>query len=252
MGPGTAPLSLRVFFDIDGTLLLTDGAGREAIRGALQAVYGTSGRLDGFWFHGKTDPQIVLELMTGAGLEAAAVRSRMASLWPVYLRKLEQELEARRAAGRIRLLPGVRELLAELGRRQDARLGLLTGNIEGGALLKLRAAGVNSAFDVGGYGSDAEERTEIARIALERSRALDGASRPRLVVVGDTPDDIACARAVGAYAVAVATGRHDSEALRAAGADAVFADFSETDAVLDCITGAGNGSLRGEGGGGKR
>jgi phosphoglycolate phosphatase-like HAD superfamily hydrolase len=228
---------LRVFFDIDGTLLLTDGAGRSALRSAMERVYGTSGPLDGYHFHGKTDPQIVLELMGAVGLEVGYVRGLMASMWPVYLERLRTELELRRAAARIIVLPGVAKLLATLESEAGVSLGLLTGNIEEAAVLKLEAAGVRSRFDVGAYGSDSETRSEIARIAVERSRLMSQHQREDLahVVVGDTPEDIACARAVSAGAIAVATGRHGASELVEAGADVVFDDFRDTDAVVRSI-----------------
>ncbi len=230
-------IRLRVFFDIDGTLLVTDGAGRAALCAALESVYGTSGELADYTFHGKTDPQIVLELMGAAGLEEGEIRRRMPSVWPVYLAALARELEMRRAAGRIRLLPGVAELLAALESRQGVLLGLLTGNIESGARLKLEAAGVAARFGLGGFGSDSELRTEIARIAVARSRSASGTRNGPLshVVVGDTPEDVACARAAEAHAVAVATGRHGLAELKGAGADAVFEDLRDTGRVLACI-----------------
>ncbi len=225
-----------MFFDIDGTLLLTDGAGRAALETALVTVYGTSGRLEGYTFHGKTDPLIIIELMASAGLEAAQVRERMPSMWPVYLEALEGELEVRRAEGRITLLPGIAELLETLEGMADISLGLLTGNIEEAAKLKLASAGVTTRFDVCAYASDAQVRSEIARIALERSMARAGGAEPMaVVVIGDTPEDIACARVMNARSVAVATGRHQVAELEAAGADYVFSDFSDTEAVLSSI-----------------
>lgn len=229
--------AILVLFDIDGTLLLTDGAGRAAIRTALEAVYGTSGPVDGYDFHGKTDPQIVVELMTGAGLLEPAVRARLREVWPIYLAALERELEARRGAGRITVLPGAAELLSTLAARSEISLGLLTGNIEEGARLKLQAAGVPWLFDVGAFGSDSELRSEIARIAVERScsQGSGGAGPATTVVVGDTPEDVACARSVSARSVAVATGRHAVGELEAAGADVVFEDLADTAAVVERI-----------------
>lgn len=255
-GPGVERMRVprvRVFFDIDGTLLLTDGAGRVALRTAMEAVYGTSGRLDGYHFHGKTDPQIVMELMTGAGLELDEVRSRLPDVFAAYVERLELELDARRGSGRIYLLPGVLELLDALERRDDVVLGLLTGNLEEGARLKLAAAKVRWVFDVGAYGSDAAERNEIARIAVDRCRSRWGEGAPgAVVVVGDTPEDVACARAVGGFAVAVATGRHGFAELEEAGADAVFADLGDTRAVVERILSFADASTRGEVGGGYR
>lgn len=246
---GVTEIILRVFFDIDGTLLLTDGAGRAALHHALELTYGMTGPLTGYNFHGKTDPQIVVELLTGGGVEEAEIRRGLPSVWPVYLEALERELEDRRARGRIVLLPGVKELLSALERRPEVKLGLLTGNIEPAARLKLAAAGVSSRFDVGAFGSDSEVRAEIARIAVERCRAASGPGEaPAVVVVGDTPEDIACARAVSATAVAVATGRHGVAELEAAGADAVFRDFTDTRQVVEYILGSGKvGGLEADG-----
>ncbi len=233
---GTAtPIRVRVFFDIDGTLLYTDGAGRQAIRKALETVYGTSGPLEAYIFHGKTDPQIVVELMVGAGLPEAEVRRRMPEVWSFYLAELEHQLGARRAAGRITLLPGVSDLLTALRAISGVAIGLLTGNIEEGARLKLAAAGLDSTFTLGGFGSDSEDRGEVARIARRRSRSVDGGDGVAMVVIGDTPEDVACARAAEAHAVAVATGRHGVAELERAGADAVFEDLSDTHRVLDCV-----------------
>lgn len=230
-------MTVHVFFDIDATLLLTDGAGRTALKAALETVYGTSGCLDGYMFHGKTDPQIVVELLEGDGIDEPEIRDRMPALWPVYLEALKRELDVRRSEGRITLLPGVSELLAELEGVEGVSLGLITGNIEAAAWMKLSAAGVTTRFAVGGYGSDSEIRCEIARVALGRSRSRAGStsSLDVIVVVGDTPEDIACARCLDGRAVAVATGRHSVADLELAGADVVFRDFSDTEAVLNGI-----------------
>ena len=225
---------VRVFFDIDGTMLLSAGAGRVALETAMEQVFGTTGQLDSYHFHGKTDPQIVIDLLGAAGLDPTMIRSRLASMWPVYLEALKGELQIRREEGSIEMLPGVPELLAVLEGREGITLGLLTGNIEPAAWLKLQAANVTTRFEVGGFGSDAEVRIDIARIAVQRIQAVDDAPS-RVVVVGDTPDDIECARAVGGYSVAVATGRHGTQELAEAGADAVFADLSDTTVVLKTI-----------------
>lgn len=230
-------MTVRVFFDIDATLLLTDGAGRAALKAAMETVYGTSGRLEGYMFHGKTDPQIVVELLTEGGIDESEIRGRLSSMWPVYLDALRHELDVRRSEGRIKLLPGVAELLAKLEDVEGVCLGLITGNIESAAMMKLAAAGVTTRFAAGGYGSDSETRCEIARVALRRSRSRAGTSSgpEAVVVVGDTPEDVACARCLDGRAVAVATGRHSVAELERAGADVAFGDFSDTEAVLNGI-----------------
>lgn len=237
-GAGGRP-DLLILFDIDGTLLLTDGAGREAFRTALLAIFGTAGPLDEYQFHGKTDPQIAEELLTAAGLDRSEIRRRMPTLWPIYLESLERELGRRRNRDSVVPLPGVPGLLAELEARTDVALGLVTGNLEPAARLKLAAAGVVTPFAVGGFGSDAAVRTEIARIVLERARTAWGRAfgAGEVVVVGDTPADVACARTIGGRAVAVATGRHTGEELELAGADLVLPDLADTGRVIDGLLG---------------
>ncbi len=193
--------------------------------------------------------------MGGAGFAQAEIRGKMATVWPVYLERLASELEVRRREERIQVLPGVRDVLDELTRRPGITLGLLTGNIEAGAWLKLEAAGMASSFRLGGFGSDAEHRADVARVAVERLRSYLGDSEAEapVVVVGDTPDDVACARAVKASAVAVATGRHSVDELEETGADAVFADFSDAGQVIGrllSLLGASGTSAGGAGNGG--
>jgi phosphoglycolate phosphatase-like HAD superfamily hydrolase len=225
-------------FDIDGTLLLTDGAGRRAIHRALLDEAGTAGPIDEYRFDGKTDPQIVRDLLSLAGL--GEVRADVVdAVCERYVSLLEVELQ--RPDQRTRLMAGVRELLdalAEVERRGGAMVGLLTGNVARGAALKLTSAGLDPArFAVGAYGSDAAHRPELPAIARDRAEAL--VQRPiageEVIVIGDTPADVACARPIGARTVAVATGSYDVSALRAAGADHAFADLGETRAVLDAI-----------------
>jgi phosphoglycolate phosphatase-like HAD superfamily hydrolase len=228
-----------VLFDIDGTILLTDGAGRRAIGRALIDLAGTSGPVGDHRFDGKTDPQIVRELLSLAGHPDAEMPARIQAVCDRYLELLELELAS--PSQETRVMTGVRELLDELARQEAAGqvlVGLLTGNLERGAALKLRSAGIDpSRFAVGAYGSDAAHRPELPAIARRRAESLTGRSiaGPDVVVIGDTPDDVACARPIGARTVAVATGRYDVTILAAAGATHVFADLSDTAAVLDAL-----------------
>jgi phosphoglycolate phosphatase len=228
-----------VLFDIDGTILLTDGAGRRAIGRALIDLAGTSGPVGDHRFDGKTDPQIVRELLSLAGHPDAEMPARIQAVCDRYLELLELELAS--PSQETRVMAGVRELLDELARQEAAGLalvGLLTGNLERGAVLKLRSAGIDpSRFAVGAYGSDAAHRPELPAIARRRAESLSGRSiaGPDVVVIGDTPDDVACARPIGARTVAVATGRYDVSILAAAGATHVFADLSDTARVLDAL-----------------
>lgn len=227
-----------ILFDIDGTLLTTNGAARRAFHRALLEVYGTAGPIATHAFDGKTDPLIARELLRAAGLADAAIDRGFEALWPTYLRNLAVELA--RPDHTTSVFPGVVELLDALAEREDeVVVGLLTGNIEQGAVLKLESAGLGGRFAFGAYGSDHERRDCLPAVAVERARAATGREfRGReIVIIGDTPNDVTCGRALGVQAIAVATGRHDPDTLAAAGADVVFEDFSDLDRVLDALLG---------------
>ena len=224
-----------VLFDIDGTILWTDGAGRRAIQTALKEVFGSIGPAD-YWFDGKTDRQIVRDLMRRDGHADAGIDERMDVLLDRYVRCLADELAHPKLSAR--LLDGVSELLDALEPRADIVLGLLTGNVESGARAKLRAVGIDpDRFRVGAFGSDHEHRPELPAIAQLRVRELLGVEIPGsdVVVIGDTPADIECARSVAARAIGVATGRYPVEELQRHGAAAVFPDLTDTDAVVRAI-----------------
>lgn len=229
---GAAPVI--VLFDIDGTLLRAHGAGARSIAAALVEVFGTPGP-DGHRFDGKTDPQIVRELMTQAGVPDDEISAGMEAVLARYLELLERELATRAA---VELLPGVPALLDAVER--DARLvpALLTGNVAAGAALKLRAAGLDpDRFVLGAFGSDHHHRPMLPPVALARARArfgahVDGAS---LVIVGDTPNDLTCGRGVGARAIGVETGRYRAAELLPHDPVAVFADLSDTAAVVAAL-----------------
>ncbi len=225
-----------ILFDIDGTILTARGAPRRAFHRALLEVYGTAGPISTHHFSGKTDPQIARELLRLAGLSDAAIDARLSRLWDTYLRELACELES--PGHETVVLPGVRALLDALDGEDDAVLALLTGNIAQGAALKLTSARIQpELFRFGAFGSDCEQRDGLPPVAVQRAAELTGVEfRGRdVVVVGDTPNDVTCGRALGVTAVAVATGSHDGESLRAAGADVVFADLSDTASVLDVL-----------------
>lgn len=224
-----------MLFDIDGTLLDTDGAGREALRAALLDVYGETGPIEGFDFHGRTDPAIVRGLLRGAGREDAWIEGRLGTLWRVYYARLDEELARR--AGRVRPFPGVLDLLECLEGEREFAPGLVTGNMEPGAARKLSSAGLDGRFVFGAYGSDSERREELPPLARRRAEAWYG-ERFRLeeaVIVGDTPEDIRCARACGARVIAVATGRHRPEELEAHNPDELFPNLADADAVLGAL-----------------
>jgi phosphoglycolate phosphatase-like HAD superfamily hydrolase len=227
-----------VLFDIDGTILWTDGAGRRAVYSALKDVFGAPVP-EGHEFDGKTDPQIVRELMQLAGVTQGDIDVRLEHALERYVQRLHTELGALESHDHV--LPGIRELLDALESREDVLLGLLTGNVLPGAVAKLTAVGIDaSRFRVGAFGSDHAHRPELPAIARERAEALLGRQIPGsdVVVIGDTPADMGCGRGIGARAIGVATGRYSVEDLRACGAAAVFGDLSGTDDVVRAIMGA--------------
>ncbi|MBA3890659.1 MAG: haloacid dehalogenase-like hydrolase [Gemmatimonadaceae bacterium] len=228
-----------VLFDIDGTILWSDGAGRRALHHALTEVFGSVGPAD-YWFDGKTDPQIVRELMDHEGFAADEIERRLPATLALYLERLQHEL-ADPAHG-ADVLPGVRELIDTLEARDDVVLGLLTGNVAPGARAKLGRVGIDfERFPVGAFGSDHAVRPELPAIAQRRCRELLDLDVPgeRVVVIGDTPADLTCGLAIGARAIGVATGRFSVDELRAHNPHAVFEDLSDTGRVVAGIVGTG-------------
>ncbi len=227
-----------VLFDIDGTLLWTDGAGRSAIRTALLAEMGSTGPIEGFRFDGKTDPQIVHELLRAFGNPHAESGAHVQAVCDRYVEMLEGELASGKRTPHV--FPGVWELLDLIERRDDVVLGLLTGNLAAGARLKLASVGMEfDRFRVGAFGSDAAERGELPAIAAARAAELVGEAPTGedIVIIGDTPADVTCGVGVGARAIAVATGSYGVAELAAAGAYAVFEDLLDTEGVLEAILG---------------
>jgi phosphoglycolate phosphatase-like HAD superfamily hydrolase len=231
-----------VLFDIDGTLVWTDGAGRRAIHHALTEVFGSTGPAD-YRFDGKTDPQIVRDMMRVVGHADRHIDDRMEEVFTLYVERLREEL---RAPGyRPRVMPGVFELLDALESHPDVVLGLLTGNLADGARAKLESVGIDPRrFRVGAYGSDHEQRRSLPEVAQRRLREELGMdiTGTDCVIIGDTPADVTCGRGVGARAIGVATGRYSTDELRRHGPGAVFADLSDTAAVVAEILSGGTGS----------
>ena len=225
-----------ILFDIDGTLLWTDGAGRRAVTRALERETGISNPAADYRFDGKTDMQIVRDLLAAGDHPGANDPDKIRVVCEHYVALLEGELE--RSAGRVRTLPGVVELLDALEPMDDVTLGLLTGNVMDGARLKLGAVGIAfERFTVGAFGSDSAVRNELPAVAATRTEARHGFRPvgPDMVVVGDTPADVECGKTYGARTVAVATGSYGAVALSGAGADHTFQDLSDTQAVLAAL-----------------
>jgi phosphoglycolate phosphatase len=229
-------MTTLVLFDIDGTLLLANGAGRRSVHRAMLDVFGVT--ITGHHpFDGKTDPQIMRELGTIAGVAPERIEAQMSVALDTYFQHLESDITE--APETVELLPGVHALLDALESRDDVLLGLLTGNIEPGAALKLRTVDIApTRFVVGAYGSDHAHRPELPAIAQARAAAHLGAPVPgsRVVIIGDTPHDLTCGNGIGARAIGVETGRYREAELRPFNPMAVFADLTDTNAVVSAIT----------------
>lgn len=228
-------MSRLILFDIDGTLVDTLGAGRAAIGSAMEAVYGETGPLEDFDFHGRTDPSIVRGLLRSVGWEDSAIDASMSDVWALYYERLGDELE--RLTDEVGECPGVSPLLDALTEDGGYAIGLVTGNMQESANRKLLACGLADRFAFGAYGSDSEWRDELPPVALRRAQDVFG--RPfemtQAVVIGDTPEDIRCARANDARVVCVTTGRHSAAALAEHDPDVVFPDLSDTEEVMSRI-----------------
>jgi phosphoglycolate phosphatase-like HAD superfamily hydrolase len=215
-------------FDIDGTLINSGGAGKAAMERALASEFDITKVQDGVACSGRTDRAIARDLFKLHGIdETPDCWSRFVS---AYLQNLPETL--RRYPGRV--LPGIVSLLERLGDSKDRALGLLTGNLRHGARLKLTHYGLFRHFSFGGYGDEHLERDDVAREAFQAASSYLGSSSPldAVWVIGDTPLDVSCARAIGARVVAVATGWHSREELEAAQPDMVLTDFNDPRPLL--------------------
>ena len=214
-----------VLFDIDGTLVDCGGQTRAPFAAALLEVFGETGDIDRYDFSGKTDTRIVFDLLTGAGREPEEVLAAVPAVREAYLPRLEHGLER----ARMRVLPGVASLLERLGGRPDVVVGLLTGNWERGARIKLSRHDLNRHFVFGVFGDGELDRERLPPVAWTRAEAATGRriGSAETLIVGDSVLDVACARAHGIACLAVATGRTPAAALAAAGASRVVPDLAE-------------------------
>jgi phosphoglycolate phosphatase-like HAD superfamily hydrolase len=225
-----------VLFDIDGTLLRAGGQAGRILLSAIGEVYGSEvGQAallaaSDYDFAGRTDPRITLDLLATAGLEGAEASAGLDELRTRYGQRLAVELDPTR----MRLLPGVREILALCAARDDLELGLLTGNWEIGARAKLAPFGLNEVFPFGAFGDDGTERWELPPAALARAAARLGApvAAGDVLIIGDTLHDVECGRVHGLAVLAVATGRWSCEQLRGAGARWALSDLAAIDLEL--------------------
>lgn len=221
-------ISTVVLFDIDGTLILTGGAGRRSMIRACEAVLGRKDALEGLSFGGMTDRGILRHGIESVGevFEEALYQALLES----YLEFLEEEVPA---SDGYEVMPGVFEILERLADLEGLALGLGTGNVRRGAEVKLRHGGLSERFTFGGFGCDHEDRVELIRAGAERGAEQLGRplSACRVVIVGDTPRDVHAAVAIGADAVGVGTGGHLPEELSRVGARAAFDDLTGPDAL---------------------
>ena len=214
------PTPLLALFDIDGTLIQSGKAGLRGMNLAFERLYGRARAMDGVSFAGRTDRAIVIDAMRGAGIEptdAEIVRVRDA-----YFEGLRAEI-GRPVADPSGVLPGVTPLLDALEGRRDVVVALLTGNFHGGAAIKLGHFGLWHRFAFGAFGDEQIDRRALVPVAVRLAEQAGHATPApgRIVIIGDTPLDVDCARAYGARSVGVATGPYASAALAAAGADVV-------------------------------
>ena len=231
MKPGQEKPRKLLLWDIDGTILHTGKAGETALSHAMEKLHGISRGLQGLEIAGRTDKWIVEQLLAREGL--AHGEGEIARFLDVYVERLAEELPRRHGG----LHPGVLGILEEAHRRPDLVQGLLTGNIEKGARLKLCRYGVNHFFEFGAFADDSPVRNELGPHAKRRARDRHGEDFPpeRIYIIGDTPHDVACARAIGAKAIAVATGSFSVEQLRECGADAVFTDLGHPETFFQLL-----------------
>jgi phosphoglycolate phosphatase len=220
-----------ILFDIDGTLVLTGGAGVRAMTRAFEELFTVSDAFRGIPMFGRTDAGILFDAAAAHGVAPG----ELARFRGVYLAHLATEVG--KPGPRKGIMPGVRPLLDSLSNRSDVYLALLTGNYEDAARLKLEYFDLWRYFRCGAFGDDAPDRNSLLPKALDRIRECGGpdVGPADVVVIGDTPLDVTCAAAAGARSIAVATGSYDVDALRSTGADVVLTDLSDEADVLRAL-----------------
>jgi phosphoglycolate phosphatase-like HAD superfamily hydrolase len=218
-------------FDIDGTLIHTGGAGGAALLAAFREEFGIEQPAE-VMFSGRTDRGIARDLFTAHGVPDTAENWERLRL--AYLARLGHYLPKHQG----RVLPGVVELLEHLARRHDAAIGLLTGNVQDGARLKLTHYALHQHFAFGGFGDLHPERNDVAHDALRATRAhlRREIAEDRVWVIGDTPSDVRCGRAIGARVLAVATGIHPRDELECESPDLLLNDLQDPSELLRLVS----------------
>lgn len=217
---------LAWLFDVDGTLLLTDGAARESFSDALRDVLGIEDDLTDVAFAGRTEPLILGDILRKHGRRFNADLEQR--YWESVFANMRRNLRPDRGW----LMPGALDLVAAVEREPGWVAGLLTGNMTGMAHIKLARFGIEKRFAFGAFGEEAPDRNALAVLAVERVRARYGIPPEGCIVVGDTEHDITCARAAGAHVIAVATGFHSRTALEACGPDLMLDDLTDTAGII--------------------
>ena len=216
-----------VLFDIDGTLIDSGGAGVRSLNYAFQEIFAIDNGFEGISMAGKTDAQIIKEALIKHDIPA---NGNVGALIKAYLKNLEREINNDRK----HVKPGIYETLQRLHSLQNLGLGLLTGNLEQGARIKLESFRLNEYFPTGAFGSDDEDRNNLLPIAKKRFEELfrKKIELDNCIVVGDTPRDVECAHIHGAVCIGVATGPYSYDTLVEAGADYVVQNLSDEDTLL--------------------
>lgn len=225
-------MALRlILFDIDGTLISSGGAGTRALNKSFKEIFSIPDGFQGVRMAGKTDIEIMKEGMRRHNIEPE--KGLIDKMVKSYIYHLSKEIHNN---GR-HLKPGIKEILDLLKNTKGVYLGLLTGNLEEGARIKLEPFGINSYFPFGAFGSDDDDRNKLLPIALKKFSVIHNISlKPEdTVVIGDTPRDVACSKPFGAFSVVVATGPYSYEELKNSGADLVLKDLREKERFLNYL-----------------
>lgn len=222
-----------VLFDIDGTILNCNKAGKHSLIQACLDVFGTVGRMEKVDFQGKTDPLILAESLSAMGFTEEAIRNGTEELKKKYFIHLEENIRNYDTV----VMPGIHKLLKSMSDTKNIILGILTGNFKTSAEIKLAAAGVKDYFKLGAYGDNAPDRNGLPLVA---KKIIDEIYTSEInfndiYIIGDTVYDIECAKQSGAVSISVGTGWAEKESLLSLNPDFYFEDLSDTDKVLKTI-----------------
>lgn len=222
-----------VLFDIDGTILRCNGAGRKAMLLAAEEVFGTSGVMETTDFQGRTDLMILFESLKPAGITEETIHENVPVLMELYFNHLKKHI----SKSKVEMMPGIPELLEALAASEDVIIGLLTGNFSGGAEIKLSHIDLNYHFSLGVYGDDTAIRNEMPAIARKKIKEKynKDISFQDMIIIGDTIFDIECARKSGACSVAVGTGWTPKSLILSHEPDHYFDDLGNTKEVISTL-----------------